>query len=243
MAGARRQTTVRTAQRGRPENTAERWAAQFVFLCHKHGWSPVRVAHSGSEKQQADPTTLRAVMCPAAILVAGGRTKARQEHSTVCHEATEGQVHPISNGLPNASTTLITSRGRIGTPSALNGMTWEWAAASNACPSSARRTISPSAKIPTISRHLMSVHPAARPRSITGVFTMFRGAPHAARYPNSRRLRQDRPEPNLFVAAVPRPLTSPSHPVRRPRGRLPGHEIDAWLEQQAAQRTKAQEVK
>lgn len=69
--GARRQCAPR--RRGRPENTAERWAARrFVFLCHKHGWSPVRVAHNGSERQQGDPQPSDAVICLAAIFVAGG---------------------------------------------------------------------------------------------------------------------------------------------------------------------------
>ena len=65
-------------KRGRPENTAERWAArQFVVLCHQHGWTPVRVAHSGSEKLQGDPKPSDAVICLAAILVAGGENEVR----------------------------------------------------------------------------------------------------------------------------------------------------------------------
>jgi len=65
-------------RRGRPENTAERWAArQFVVLCHQHGWTPVRVAHSGSEKLQGDPKPSDAVICLAAILVAGGENEVR----------------------------------------------------------------------------------------------------------------------------------------------------------------------
>lgn len=71
-------------RRGRPENTAERWAArQFVVLCHRHGWTPVRVAHSGSEKQQADPQPSGAVMCLAAILVAGGENEVRAKSTAM----------------------------------------------------------------------------------------------------------------------------------------------------------------
>lgn len=80
--GAKRLCAPR--RRGRPENTAERWAArQFVFLCHKHGWSPVRVAHSGSEKQQGDPQPSDAVMCLAAILVAGGENETRAKSAAL----------------------------------------------------------------------------------------------------------------------------------------------------------------
>ncbi|WP_158702880.1 hypothetical protein [Melaminivora suipulveris] len=71
-------------RRGRPENTAERWAArQFVVLCHQHGWTPVRVAHSGSEKLQADPQPSGAVMCLAAILVAGGENEVRAKSTAM----------------------------------------------------------------------------------------------------------------------------------------------------------------
>ncbi|HQU79686.1 MAG TPA: hypothetical protein PLU47_09475 [Azonexus sp.] len=71
-------------RRGRPENTAERWAArQFVVLCHQHGWTPVRVAHSGSEKQQGDPRPSDAVMCLAAILVAGGENEVRAKSTAM----------------------------------------------------------------------------------------------------------------------------------------------------------------
>lgn len=80
--GAKRLCAPR--RRGRPENIAERWAArQFVFLCHKHGWTPVRVAHSGSEKQQADPQPSGAVMCLAAILVAGGENEVRAKSAAM----------------------------------------------------------------------------------------------------------------------------------------------------------------
>lgn len=71
-------------KRGRPENIAERWAArQFVFLCHKHGWSPVRVAHSGTEKQKSDPQSSDAVMCLAAIFVAGGEHEVRAKSAAL----------------------------------------------------------------------------------------------------------------------------------------------------------------
>lgn len=71
-------------RRGRPENVAERWAArQFVVLCHQHGWTPVRVAHSGSESQQADPQLSGAVMCLAAILVAGGENEVRAKSAAL----------------------------------------------------------------------------------------------------------------------------------------------------------------
>jgi len=80
--GAKRLCAPR--RRGRPENVAERWAArQFVVLCHKHGWTPVRVAHSGSETQQADPQPSDAVMCLAAILVAGGENEVRAKSAAM----------------------------------------------------------------------------------------------------------------------------------------------------------------
>lgn len=80
--GAKRMSAPR--KRGRPENTAERWAArQFVVLCHKHGWTPVRVAHSGSETQHADPQTSGAVMCLAAIFVAGGENEVRAKSAAL----------------------------------------------------------------------------------------------------------------------------------------------------------------
>ena len=60
------------------------WAArQFVVLCHKHGWTPVRVAHSGSETQHADPQTSGAVMCLAAIFVAGGENEVRAKSAAL----------------------------------------------------------------------------------------------------------------------------------------------------------------
>ena len=71
-------------RRGRPENTAERWAArQFVVLCHKHGWTPVRVAHSGSETQHADPHTSGPVMCLAAVFAAGGENEVRAKSAAM----------------------------------------------------------------------------------------------------------------------------------------------------------------
>lgn len=80
--GAKRLCSPR--KRGRPENIAERWAArQFVFLCHKHGWSPVRVAHSGTEKQQSDLQSSNAVMCLAAIFVAGGEHEVRAKSAAL----------------------------------------------------------------------------------------------------------------------------------------------------------------
>ncbi|WP_239896273.1 hypothetical protein [Laribacter hongkongensis] len=123
--GARRLCVPR--RRGRPENTAERWAArQFVFLCHKHGWSPVRVAHSGSEKQQADPQPSGAIMCLAAILVAGGENEARAKSAalsamkplrgkfTHLEWPAECVNHPDYEPEPNEYTVN------------LHGMTWEW---------------------------------------------------------------------------------------------------------------------
>lgn len=80
--GAKRLCSPR--KRGRPENIAERWAArQFVFLCHKHGWSPVRVAHSATEKQQSDPQSSDAVMCLAAVFVAGGEHEVRAKSAAL----------------------------------------------------------------------------------------------------------------------------------------------------------------
>lgn len=80
--GAKRLCAPR--RRGRPENVAERWVArQFVVLCHKHGWTPVRVAHSGSETQQADPQPSDAVICLAAILVAGGEHEVRAKSTAL----------------------------------------------------------------------------------------------------------------------------------------------------------------
>lgn len=71
-------------RRGRPENTAERWAArQFVVLCHKHGWTPVRVAHSGSETQHADPHPSGPVMCLAAVFAAGGENEVRAKSAAL----------------------------------------------------------------------------------------------------------------------------------------------------------------
>ncbi len=71
-------------RRGRPENTAERWAArQFVVLCHQHGWTPVRVAHSGSETQHADPHTSGPVVCLAAVFAAGGENEVRAKSAAL----------------------------------------------------------------------------------------------------------------------------------------------------------------
>lgn len=71
-------------RRGRPENTAERWAArQFVVLCHQHGWTPVRVAHSGSETQHSDPQSSGAAMCLAAIFIAGGENEVRAKSAAL----------------------------------------------------------------------------------------------------------------------------------------------------------------
>lgn len=71
-------------RRGRPKNTAERWAArQFVVLCHKHGWTPVRVAHSGSETQHADPHPSGPVMCLAAVFAAGGENEVRAKSAAL----------------------------------------------------------------------------------------------------------------------------------------------------------------
>ena len=71
-------------KRGRPENTAERWTArQFVVLCHQHGWTPVRVAHSGSETQHADPHTSGPVMCLAAVFCAGGENEVRAKSAAL----------------------------------------------------------------------------------------------------------------------------------------------------------------
>lgn len=70
-------------KRGRPENTAERWVArQFVILCHRHGWSPVRFAHSGTEKKEKAQAS-DATICLAAILVAGGEHEARARSSAL----------------------------------------------------------------------------------------------------------------------------------------------------------------
>ena len=80
--GAKRMSAPR--KRGRPENTAERWAArQFVVLCHKHGWTPVRVAHSGSETQHADPHTSGPVVCLAAVFAAGGENEVRAKSAAL----------------------------------------------------------------------------------------------------------------------------------------------------------------
>lgn len=80
--GAKRLSVPR--KRGRPENTAERWAArQFVVLCHKHGWTPVRVAHSGSETRHAEPQASGAMMCLAAVFVAGGENEVRAKSSAM----------------------------------------------------------------------------------------------------------------------------------------------------------------
>lgn len=71
-------------KRGRPENTAERWTArQFVVLCHQHGWTPVRVAHSGSETQHADPHTSGPVVCLAAVFAAGGENEVRAKSAAL----------------------------------------------------------------------------------------------------------------------------------------------------------------
>ena len=71
-------------KRGRPENTAERWTSrQFVVLCHQHGWTPVRVAHSGSETQHADPHTSGPVLCLAAVFCAGGENEVRSKSAAL----------------------------------------------------------------------------------------------------------------------------------------------------------------
>lgn len=86
--GAKRLSPPR--KRGRPGSIAERWAArQFVFLCHKHGWSPVRLAHSGTEKQQDNPQPSDAVICLAAIFVAGG------EHEVSAKSAALSALKPL----------------------------------------------------------------------------------------------------------------------------------------------------
>ena len=74
--GAKRLSQPR--KRGRQINPAVRWAVEeFVVLCHRHGWSPIGVSHSYADKLNANPQASDAVICLAAIFVAGGKHEIR----------------------------------------------------------------------------------------------------------------------------------------------------------------------
>lgn len=74
--GAKRLSQPR--KRGRQEKAAEKGAVeQFVVLCHRHGWSPIQVSHSNTVKLSD------AVICLAAVFVAGGENESRAMSSAL----------------------------------------------------------------------------------------------------------------------------------------------------------------
>lgn len=61
-------------ERGRPKMVAEQWAAErFAILCHMHGWAPLTLSNSGTERRKASKSVPSpAAVCLAAVFRAAG---------------------------------------------------------------------------------------------------------------------------------------------------------------------------
>lgn len=64
--------TKKSRKRGGQTNEAERWAAcEFVLICDRFGWSPIKIANGGTEKKGGVELSA-AVLCLAAVYANAG---------------------------------------------------------------------------------------------------------------------------------------------------------------------------
>lgn len=91
-------------ERGRPKNSAERWAAErFVVLCNWHGWSSLTVSNSGTEKRaSSQPIPSPAVFCLAAVFRAAGFDNDSElaRAKSALQALRNGKIHDVDRPSP-----------------------------------------------------------------------------------------------------------------------------------------------